>query len=159
MVCNELQLPICCCIGSSLILHIPICMFHLLKYTSRSPEDNSNKENMNNQTNSKLGEVAQMFNPSSWEAEAEAEVGGSLWVWSQPGLETNTTWWDLLSNKKIPRGHNLSLYIFFPKVPCKKCVWCCLYSYAEFCTPRSNCPLMRRFSRTRRSSWIPALVV
>jgi hypothetical protein len=74
MVCNELQLPICCCIGSSLILHIPICMFHLLKYTSRSPEDNSNKENMNNQTNSKLGEVAQMFNPSSWEAEAEAEA-------------------------------------------------------------------------------------
>jgi hypothetical protein len=49
-------------------------MFHLLKYTSRSPEDNSNKENMNNQTNSKLGEVAQMFNPSSWEAEAEAEA-------------------------------------------------------------------------------------
>ena len=27
------------------------------------------------------------FNPSTQEAEAEAEAGGSLWVWGQPGLQ------------------------------------------------------------------------
>ena len=100
--------------------------------------------------------MVHIFNPSTW----EAETGGSLWVWGQPGLQSEfqdsqdyTEKPCLEKKQKEKRKKPSFYYCFLWWCSCPFC--CCFVSHVLFYSRSLGYPVFDSWPSSQCQAWAP----